>query len=168
MATEQVRAADLNACFITLKYGDRLILVVLLARDGSINRLGDATIKADDTWYIGKVQEPLFDRLLEVVPDDLFQYAGRLEIPDRRGTDCELTVLFQHKNGRGVPFQVLFGSESEDVPAELQEIVSRAIELTDAWWKEQPGPAVVIQGERRAGGFLTQLRRSRRDRSAGE
>lgn len=141
MATEQIRAADLNTCFITLKYGDRLILVVLLARDGSINRMGDATSKADDTWYMGNVQEPLFDQLLEVVPDDLFQYAGRLEIPDGRGTDCELAVVFQHKDGRAVPFEILFGSENQDVPTELLDIVSRAMELTEP----------VVEGAARAG-----------------
>jgi hypothetical protein len=168
MATEQIRAADLNTCFITLKYGDRLILVVLLAREGSINRMGDATSKADDTWYIGKVQEPLFDQLLEVVPDDLFQYAGRLEIPDRRGIDCELAVVFLHKDGRAVPFEILFGSETQDVPTELLDIVSRAMELTDPWWKKQPGQAVAVREERPAGGFLERLRRSRRDRPAGE
>jgi hypothetical protein len=55
---------ELNSCFIHIEYEGRPVLAVLLARDGSINRMGNGTVnpEIDDTGYIGKVEEPLFDR----------------------------------------------------------------------------------------------------------
>jgi hypothetical protein len=60
-----------------LLYGDEHILVVLLDKAGSINRLGDGTpSQSDKTLYIGVVREPLFDELIEVAPDPIFRYAA--------------------------------------------------------------------------------------------
>jgi hypothetical protein len=47
---------------------------------------------------------------------------GRLELPDRAGVDTTISVMFQHNDGRVLPFEVLFGSESGNVPLELQAI----------------------------------------------
>jgi hypothetical protein len=105
---------------------------VLLDKAGSINRLGDGTpSQADKTLYIGVVREPLFDELMDVVPDPIFRYAGRMEVRERRGVECLLTEAFFHKDGRVIPFEVLYGSESQGPPSELVTIVKRAIELTD-------------------------------------
>jgi hypothetical protein len=144
MTTDPIQAADLNSCFIQIEHGGDLVLAILLARDGSINRMGDGTPSpADNTLYIGVVKEPLFDQLMEVVPDDLFRYVSRLELPDREGVDTTISVMFQHDDGRVLPFEVLFGSESAGVPLELQTILRRALELSDAWWNGQRG---VSQG----------------------
>jgi len=57
VATDEIRAKDLTGCLITLLYGDEQILVVLLDKAGSINRLGDGTpSQADKTLYIGVVR----------------------------------------------------------------------------------------------------------------
>ena len=139
MATDEIRAKDLTGCLITLLYGDEQILVVLLDKAGSINRLGDGTpSQADKTLYIGVVREPLFDELMEVAPDPIFRYAGRMEVRERRGVECLLTEAFFHKDGRVIPFEVLYGSESQGPPSELVTIVKHAIELTDPWWYDQP------------------------------
>jgi hypothetical protein len=112
---------------------------VLLDKAGSINRLGDGTpSQADKTLYIGVVREPLFDELMEVAPDPIFRYAGRMEVRERRGVECLLTEAFFHKDGRVIPFEVLYGSESQGPPSELVTIVKHAIELTDPWWYDQP------------------------------
>lgn len=135
MTTDAISAADLDVCFIRMEHGGEDVLFILLSRDGSINRMGDGTPSpVDKTLYIGVVKEPLFDQLMEVVPDDLFRYVSRLEIPDREGIDTTISVMFQHKDGRVLPFEVLFGSESGGVPLELQTILRRALELSDGWW----------------------------------
>jgi hypothetical protein len=139
VATDEIRAKDLTGCLITLLYSDEQILVVLLDKAGSINRLGDGTpSQSDKTLYIGVVREPIFDELIEVVPDTIFRYAGRMEARERRGIECVLTEAFFHKDGRVIPFEVLYGSESQGPPSELVTIVKRAIQLTDPWWYDQP------------------------------
>ncbi|HEU4528504.1 MAG TPA: hypothetical protein VFT80_11325 [Actinomycetota bacterium] len=140
MGTEEIRAGDIIGCFMQMEYGGELVLAIVLELDGSINRMGDGTPSpADSSWYIGLTQEPLFHSLMEVVPDDLFRYVGRLELPDRSGVDCKLSVAFHHRDGRAVPFEVVFGSESGGLPLELVTILNRALELTDPWWNAQPG-----------------------------
>jgi hypothetical protein len=102
--------------------------------------MGDGTPPAGDgsTLYIGRVTEPLFERLMEVVPSELWQFrhVGRIDLDNRTGEDCVLTVMFGHSDGRGFRFEILFGSESGGVPRELQMILARALELTDPWWQE--------------------------------
>jgi hypothetical protein len=72
VATDEIRAKDLTGCLITLLYSDEQILVVLLDKAGSINRLGDGTpSQSDKTPYIGVVRQPLFE-LIEVVPTRSF------------------------------------------------------------------------------------------------
>jgi hypothetical protein len=133
---------DLNSCYITVECEGELIFLVLLARDGSVNRLGDGSYPPPDkVWHIGRVDEPLFDRLLEVVTDAMLQYAGSYDVPDKVGTECECKIVFGTKQGGATGFEIKYGTESAGVPTELQNIVRRAIELTDAWWKAQPGKA---------------------------
>jgi hypothetical protein len=136
---DDIRVEDLNACIVGFEEAGQKLLMILLARDGSINRLGDGLHPAETTLHIGTTREPLFERLLEVVEPDLLRFMGRLELPDREGRDCELTVTFQHEDGRGLLFQILFGSENGAIPNELRRIIERALELTDAFWRETGG-----------------------------
>jgi hypothetical protein len=140
MATE-FRADELDTCFIKITYRGETALLLLLSRDGTINRMGDGTPPSagGSTLYIGKVSEPLFERLTEAIPAQLWQlrHVGRLELDDRVGEDCVLTVMFGRSDTEsGFLFEILFGSESGGVPRELQLILSRAVELTDPWWQE--------------------------------
>ena len=139
MATE-FRADELDTCFIRIMYRDEEALMLLLSRDGTINRMGDGTPPdgTGSTLYIGQVTEPLFDRLMEVVPPSLweFRHVGRIDLDDRTGEDCLLTVLFGQSDGRAFRFEILFGSESVGVPSELQIVLARALELTEPWWQE--------------------------------
>ena len=136
----EFRADELDSCFIRILYRDDEALMLLLSRDGTINRMGDGTPPSGEgsTLYIGRVSEPLFERLMEVVPSSLWQFrhVGRIDLPDRTGEDCLLTVLFGQRDGRGFRFEILFGSESGGVPSELQIILARALELTGPWWEE--------------------------------
>jgi len=77
--------------------------------------------------------------LMEVVPPSLweFRHVGRIDLDDRTGEDCLLTVLFGRSDGRGFRFEILFGSESIGVPRELQIVLARALELTEPWWQER-------------------------------
>lgn len=135
-----VRVEDLDSCFITVDCNGELVLVVLLSREGSINRMGDLYYPPrGDPWHIGRVEEPLFDSLLEVVTDDMLLYAGRYEVPERLGMECECKIVFGTKEGGVTGFDILYGTESQGPPGELLTVIARAMELTDNWWKAQPG-----------------------------
>jgi hypothetical protein len=134
------RVEDLSAFLVHLEYDGRPTLVVLLARDGSINRMGDGTLdpEVDSTWYIGRVEEPLFDKLMEVVPEEILELSGRYDPPDRLGVECKCTFVFSYKDGQDIGLEIVWGSESAGLPLEMQRMIARAVELTDPWWRAQP------------------------------
>lgn len=142
MGTTGITTADLNACIIKGMVDDDTIVLIVLGRDGSINRMGDgSTSPADRTLYIGLQQEPLFDSLMEAVPEELLQMpAVRVEFPDRRGTDCTMSITFGLNDGTARTYEAVFGSES-GAPGDLADIYERALALTEPWWKDQPGRA---------------------------
>jgi hypothetical protein len=142
MAMKGITTADLNSCFIEGKVRDDTVVLILLARDGSINRMGDgSTSPADRTLYIGMQPEPLFDSLMDAVPEELLQLpGGRAEDRDRTGTDCTLSIMFGLSAGTARTYEVVFGSESGP-PVDLQAIYQRVLALTEPWWNDQPGRA---------------------------
>jgi hypothetical protein len=144
------RIDDVRACFIVLEYDGRQTLVVLLGRDGSINRMGNGKVdpEVDLTWYIGMVDQPLFDQLMEALPPDILTLSGRYDEPsERRGVECKCTISFQYADGGNSGLEILWGSESEGLPLELRDFISRAVELTDPWWQAQPREPHHLMGE---------------------
>lgn len=73
------------------------------------------------------------------IPDEIFtMQPGRYDLDPRRGIDCTLTLVFGGEAGEGAQqgefvLQFRYGSKSEGPPAEIADLVRRAIELTDPW-----------------------------------
>lgn len=56
---------DISLIRIELDINNKQSLYILLAKDGSISRLGHGHIdEPDQTLYIGETEEPLFEQLL--------------------------------------------------------------------------------------------------------
>ena len=132
-----VMRSRLDGAGIRLLEGDRhrQLLFVFLHRDGSVNRMGDGTLRAYGDFRIGRVTEPLFDQFMEDLSEGLLDYAGRYDLPDRRGLDCNLEVKLFSGGALGANLEFHFGSESLGPPAEIRALVTRALELTEAWWR---------------------------------
>lgn len=126
-----------EAVSVTLEIDGVRALFVLLARDGAINRLGTGAVdNSERDLFIGQSQEGLFERYLARVPEEIFQHAGRYELRERAGADCELQILF-HGAAGSTGFEFHYGAESEGPPREIVELVVAAVELTEPWYSEQ-------------------------------
>jgi hypothetical protein len=145
VAGKDIRVADLEAFLLTITYEGRHVLFVVLARDGTINRAGDGTRSTDaSSLFIGRVEDPPFDELLEAVSPEVLEIGRRHEALDRKGGECELHMALVGSAG-GVEIEFLYGAESEGPPKEIVAIVKKAIEVTDPWWRGQLAAAKISQ-----------------------
>ena len=130
---------EIKAVHIRLDAGrENTILSILLAADGSVNRMGNGRLSnTDKDLYIGAGQEQLFRDFISRIPDDLLGYAGRYDLPEPRGLPCKLTLLFAGQDESGAGFEFRYGSESQGPPAEIQQLLIAAVEITDGWLQAQ-------------------------------
>ncbi len=145
------KVSDITAAGITLEAGDQQALFVLLAADGTINRLGTGTINnKDNDLFIGMTQEPLFDQLMTSLNDDMLDHMGGYDVPEKNGVPCTLTISLSFANADDNGFGFRYGSESEGPPREIIEFVMAAVRLTDPWFQQQKkmaGEAGADDGE---------------------
>jgi hypothetical protein len=136
-----MKKEEITAVQIRLDAGrENTILSILLAADGSINRMGSgrfSDINAEKELHIGADQERLFRDFISQMPDDLLEYAGRYDLPEPQGLPCKLTMLFAGEGESGVGFEFIYGSRSQGPPAEIQELIVEAIRITDGWLQNQ-------------------------------
>ncbi len=128
----------IKAITVTLEVAAQPSLFVLLAADGTINRLGSGAVRnRDRDLCIGTVNDPLFERLLEHVRPEWLTHAAELALPNRVGEDCDLTIDLVGATGEKATLRLVYGSKSEGPPGDIAQFVVKAIELTDPWHKQQ-------------------------------
>jgi hypothetical protein len=136
---KSVKKSDLEVCLISIMIEDKQSLFILLAKDGTINRLGTGSANnTENDMFIGISKDGLFEKLMEAVPEELLEYQGSYDIPEKKGKRCELTLMLasaDEKKKAGFIFQ--YGSDSQGPPQEISEIVVKAVELTNPWYDEQ-------------------------------
>jgi len=123
--------------FIKLAANEEMVLSLMLSATGAINRMGDGSgDKEVSRFFMGNTEESLFDQLIQQIDTQLFDMAGRYELPYEAGEHITLTI---HVKGDGVDtgFEVQFGSESMGPPEEILQIVEQAVALTDGWYEQQ-------------------------------
>jgi hypothetical protein len=134
--------SDIAAVHITLEVGGKQALFILLAADGSINRLGTGLIdNTENSLFIGITKEPLFAKLMRHLNDEMLNYMGGYDVPDQRGVPCKLSIglLFAHGDDNGFGFR--YGSQSEGPPHEIVQFITAAVQLTDPWFERQKAMA---------------------------
>jgi len=132
-----VKQEDVTGLAITLKVEDDLSLLVLLAADGSINRLGTGTINnTEKEMFIGVADPKLFETIRPHIDSDLMRWIGGRADQAPRGKICELTIylFLPNKEERAIYFK--YGSESIGPPPEVSRLVLAAIEITNPWYEE--------------------------------
>jgi hypothetical protein len=125
---------------ISLYVGGAQSLFILLADDGTINRSGTGTRRnKDKTLFIKREKENFFQDLMKCVPEDWSKLKGiyKTDIPDKKGANCELQIIFKDKANKDYGFVVLYGSKSYGPAQDIYEIVVKAVEITDPWFNEQ-------------------------------
>jgi len=130
--------SDIQAVHVTLKIGDEQALFILLAADGSINRLGTGSVNnKDKDLFIGITKDSLFDQLMSNLDDEMLNYMGGYDVPEKHGKPCELMIGLSFASDDDNGFAFRYGSESEGPPGEIVQFVTSAVQLTDPWFREQ-------------------------------
>ncbi len=132
------KVSDINVLSITLEFDGRRTLFILLAKNGSINRLGTGTIdNKDNDLFIGTTKDLLFEHATTYITDDMLQYMGSYDIPSKKGLPCRLSIGLQFNNGEENGFDFKYASESEGPPDEISELLIAAVQITEPWYKSQ-------------------------------
>ena len=132
--------AHIDAVQISLKVGrkEKQALFILLASDGSINRLGSGAVNnRDQVLYIGKTEKPLFGKLMTRINNEFLSYMGGYEAEEIKGAVCELMIQFRFVNGHANGFVYRYGANAGGPPQPICDFVNKAAELTDPWHEEQ-------------------------------
>ena len=127
--------------FISLDVSDQSSLLVLLAADGTINRMGSGTEDiAKEPLAMGLTKKDYFAQLKSLVKAEWLPYLGRLwDLPNKKGKSAKLTISFTFEDGTENGLMFKYGTESEGPPGEICNFVYKAVELTDAWYEESKG-----------------------------
>ena len=135
-----MKIEEIKLVTITMYVGGAQALFILLAKDGTINRLGTGILRnKDKTLFINKVNENLFQDLMKCVPEDWSELKGiyKINIPDKKGANCELKVIFNNETNKDYGFVVLYGAKSEGPAFDISELVINAVQITDPWFNKQ-------------------------------
>ena len=132
-----VKQEEVTGLAITLKVEEDLSLLVLLAADGSINRLGTGTVNnTEKEMFIGVTDPKLFETIRPHINSDVIRWIGGCADQAPKGKICELTIwlFLPNKEERTIYFK--YGSESIGPPPEVSRLVSAAIEITNPWYDQ--------------------------------
>ena len=132
------KVADIIAVNISLEINSEMALFILLAADGSINRMGTGTVSNKERdLFIGVASEPLFARLMAHLNDEMLKFMGGYDVPDKRGAFCKLSIGLQFADGSTNGFGVIYGAESKGPPREIGVFVKEAVSITQPWYAAQ-------------------------------
>lgn len=128
----------INKVLLTLEVGNSTALLILLTRDGNIHRKGNGNPARTDLNLVQDVsEEGHFEALMMTVDEDIFLHTGVLHLPNLKGNECRLTLIFQGNNGIDFSFRVIYGDESEGPPQELAQVLINAVKITEPWYQTQ-------------------------------
>lgn len=131
-----MRVEDIDRLSIVLTVFEKTALLLDLAADGGVRRMGSGERPADGQAYQGVLDPAVFAELKRRVPEELLARAGRYSDPEPRGTPTELTVIFgAGEQETGLAFR--YGSASQGPPPPIADLVRAAVAMTDEWYEQQ-------------------------------
>jgi hypothetical protein len=135
--TDKDLSNNYEATTIELNIEDEPSLMILLHKDGTINRKGRGTEEIDNNFYMGIQYDSLLSELTKSITTDFQSLLNKVnDYPDKKGKTCMLEItLSDGKETKGVRYT--YGSESMGPPIPIANYVNKAIELTDPWYNEQ-------------------------------
>ena len=151
------RVNDINAITITLEINSEQTLFVLLANDGTVNRMGSgSSTTTDRDLYLGRTDPPLLLEALRGLSDSMLKAMGGYDVAEKRGLPCRLSIALQFADGSDDGFGFTYGSESQGPPQEIAALVQGTVMATEAWYQEQrriagklPAPALGSPAKKR-------------------
>lgn len=133
-----LRLPPMDAIMVSLKVNGETVLFVLLAADGTANRMGTGSVYNQE-WdmFIGLTNGEMFHQLRSRVDPTWFDRLGGYELPNRIGQECELMVGFRLAEGKETGLMFKYGSESQGPPGDVCDFVKAAVEITQPWLETQ-------------------------------
>ena len=130
--------SQLEKILITLTVADNQVLFILLAKDGTINRLGDGNPDCKEKdLFIGLTKDIYFYQLIKSIDDFILDSCGTsYSMRDQKGRICKLQLLFDI-DGKETGLEVIYGEHSQGPPPPIRDYVISAVELTDNWYEAQ-------------------------------
>jgi hypothetical protein len=120
---------------IVLQADERLLLHIVLASDGTVQRLGSGRLDNDEFALVsGVTDKTIFDEVLQSLPDEFLESEGSYSDPNLRGQRLGLNITLM-VNGSEHGFQMVYGSESEGPPDDVVAFVVAAKNLTESWYQ---------------------------------
>jgi hypothetical protein len=121
---------------VSVSNGDGL--AILLAKDGTINRIGSGiSDTTDKSFFMGISKETVFDSLMETVSDDLLSYAQK-ESPQCDTTKQNLRVKISFsENDSETEIDYCVNGTADDLPKPIKDYITDAVKITDPWYKAQ-------------------------------
>jgi hypothetical protein len=136
----------LQGIMVMLKVSGEQSLFIMLAADGSINRVGTGAVdNTERDMFIGRTDPALFRGLGQQITPELLAWCGQSRAdPSPKGKVCELTVGFKRGSGEELLTGWRYGSESMGPPPEVGQFVVAAVRATEPWFAQQQ--AMVRRG----------------------
>ncbi len=132
------RVEDIDGVAMTLEIDSKQALFVLLAKDGTVNRMGSGSPStADGDLFIGRTDPPLLPEALKGLSDRKLEFTGGYDVPKKRGLPCRLSISLRFRDGSDDGFGFTYGSESQGPPNEIAAFVHGAVMATHPWYQEQ-------------------------------
>jgi hypothetical protein len=128
--------SEIDRAFIKWEVAGEQVLMILLSRNGTLNRMGDGEQAKKHPMYLGNTEEPLLEQWLAELDPGWLEEAGRYEMPDPEGDICVLTIALEGE-GLDLGFAFRYGSDSMGPPEEMVHLLELALDLTDPWYEEQ-------------------------------
>lgn len=123
---------------ITLLVRSEQVLFVLLASDGTVNRMGTGSAQCTERdLFIGRTPQPLLPSLLANLTDEMLRFTGGYDVPNQQGDSCRLSIVLKFTDGTEDGFGFAYGSQSQGPPTEICALVRAAVSITDPWYLQQ-------------------------------
>jgi hypothetical protein len=122
-----------------MKIAGKQSLLILLHKDGTINRMGNGTAHIGKDLFIGITDTAgmLQELAGSITPDFEGALNKVFDLPEKKGATCSLEIVMgDGKETKGIKF--IYGTRSVGPPREIKDFVLRTVTLTDPWYLQQP------------------------------
>jgi len=141
------RYLQIQKISIALDVEDKRALFILLASDGTINRMGTGALEnAEHGLYIGRTSTAMFEKVRSFLNDTLLEHMGSYDLKDKQGAQCRLNIGLQFADGTENGFLFLYGADSMGPPTPIADLVKEAIRATDSWYENFKRTAAKAKG----------------------
>ncbi len=127
---------SINTIYIKWEKDTHPVLILMINKQGTINRLGSEEDNKKPLMIMGKTDKPIFEHILENLDPHWLDLAGRYTYPNPKGSILSLTISMKGEE-IDTGFSFTYGSQSEGPPEDIVDFVDYVVSLTEPWYEDQ-------------------------------